>query len=195
MNAFDLKAALLAKHAQHPVIIHLPIALFIASLAFDFLAIWRRNSALATVAYYNLLAAAVMTPVAIASGLTAWQWQLEGARLKGNLLLHLIFALSASGMIWVLCGWRVRQQGTPKQPPGRVYFALALGTLVLIALAGHLGGILRALRVSDPSKMVGNGVRKRCTRSHRQGKRSLNLTCFTKHKGIVKSGAPICTVK
>jgi uncharacterized membrane protein len=142
MNPFDLKAALLAKHAQHPVIIHFPIALFIASLAFDFLAIWRRNPALATVAYYNLLAAAVMTPMAIASGLTAWQWQLEGARLKGNLLLHLIFALSASGMIWVLCGWRVRQQGTPKQPPGRLYFALALGTFVLIALAGHLGGIL-----------------------------------------------------
>jgi uncharacterized membrane protein len=41
MNPFDLKAALLAKHAQHPVIIHFPIALFIASLAFDFLAIWR----------------------------------------------------------------------------------------------------------------------------------------------------------
>ena len=101
-NPFDLKAALLAGHAQHPVIIHFPIALFIASLAFDFLAIWRRNPALATVAYYNLLAATVMTPVAIASGLTAWQWQLEGARLRGNLLLHLIFALSASGMICVL---------------------------------------------------------------------------------------------
>jgi uncharacterized membrane protein len=142
MNPFDLKAALLAKHAQHPVIIHFPIALFITSLAFDFLAIWRKNPALATVAYYNLLAAAAMTPVAIASGLTAWQWQLEGARLKGNLLLHLIFAMSASGMIWVLCGWRVRQHGTSKQPPGRVYFALALGTFVLIALAGHLGGIL-----------------------------------------------------
>jgi uncharacterized membrane protein len=39
MNPFDLKAALLAKHAQHPVMIHFPIALFITSLAFDFLAI------------------------------------------------------------------------------------------------------------------------------------------------------------
>jgi uncharacterized membrane protein len=83
-----------------------------------------------------------VTPVAIASGLAAWQWQLEGARLKGNLLLHMVFALSASGMILVLCGWRVRQHGTSKEPPGRVYFALALGTFVLITLAGHLGGIL-----------------------------------------------------
>jgi len=97
MHPFDLKAALLAKHAQHPVIIHFPIALFIISVAFDLFAIWRRNPAMAKAAYYNLVAAALTAPVAIASGLTAWQWQLEGAKLKGNLLLHLIFALSASG--------------------------------------------------------------------------------------------------
>jgi hypothetical protein len=34
MNPFDLKAARLAKHAQHPVIIHFPIALFVISVAF-----------------------------------------------------------------------------------------------------------------------------------------------------------------
>jgi len=28
VNPFDLKAALLARHTQHPVIIHFPIALF-----------------------------------------------------------------------------------------------------------------------------------------------------------------------
>src|SRR4029077_3803114 len=142
MNPFDLKAALFAKHAQHPVIIHFPIALFIASLAFDFLAIWRRNPALGTVVYYNRLAAAVTTPVAIASGLTAWQWQLEGARLKGNLLLHLIFALAASGMIWLLCGWRVLQRRSMQSTPGVIYVFLALATVLLIAIAGHLGGIL-----------------------------------------------------
>ena len=71
MNPFDLKAALLAKHAQHPVIIHFPIALFIISVTFDLLAIWKRNPALAKAAFYNLIAAALTVPVAIASGLTA----------------------------------------------------------------------------------------------------------------------------
>ena len=142
MNPFDLKAALLAKHAQHPVIIHFSIALFIISVAFDLLAIWRRNPPLAKAAYYNLLAAALTAPVAIASGLTAWQWLLEGAKLKGNLLLHLIFALSASGMIWLLCGWRVRQRRFPERSPGVIYIVLALATVLLIALAGHLGGIV-----------------------------------------------------
>ena len=142
MNPFDLKAALLAKHAQHPVIIHFPIALFIISVAFDLVAIWRRNPAMAKASYYNLVAAALTAPVAIASGLTAWQWQLEGAKLKGNLLLHLTFALAASGMIWLLCGWRVRQRRYPQRTPGIIYMFLALITVLLIALAGHLGGIV-----------------------------------------------------
>src|SRR5437763_14605805 len=86
MHPFDLKTALLAKHAQHPVIIHFPIALFIISVAFDLFVIWRRNPAMAKAAYYNLVAAALPAPVAIATRLTASQWQLEGAKLKGNLL-------------------------------------------------------------------------------------------------------------
>jgi uncharacterized membrane protein len=142
MNPFDLKAALLARHAQHPVIIHFPIALFIISVGFDLIAIWRRNPAMAKAAYYNLLTAALTAPVAVISGLAAWQWQLEGAKLKGNLLLHLIFALTASGMIWLLCGWRIRQLRFPQRTPGIIYIALALATVLLIALAGHLGGFV-----------------------------------------------------
>ena len=142
MNPFDLKAALLARHAQHPVIIHFPIALFIISVGFDLIAIWRRNPTMAKAAYYNLLTAALTAPVAVISGLAAWQWQLEGAKLKGNLLLHLIFALTASGMIWLLCAWRVRQLRFPQRTPGIIYIALALVTVLLIALAGHLGGFV-----------------------------------------------------
>jgi len=82
MHPFDLKTALLAKHAQHPVIIHFPIALFIISVAFDLFVIWRRNPAMAKAAYYNLVAAALTAPVAIAIGLTAWQWRLEVRDLK-----------------------------------------------------------------------------------------------------------------
>ncbi len=145
MNPFDLKSALLAKHAQHPIIIHFPIALFIISVAFDFLAIWRRNPALAKAAYYNLIGAALIAPVAIATGLTAWQWQLEGAKLKGNVLLHLIFALSASGMIWLLCGWRVRQRRFPERTSGVIYIISSLATVLLIGLAGHLGGIVSGI--------------------------------------------------
>ena len=90
-------------------------------MAFDLFEIWRRNPAMVKAAYYNLVASALTAPVAIASGLTAWQWQLEGAKLKGNLLLHLTFALSVSGMIWLLCGWRFRPRRFPERMPGLIF--------------------------------------------------------------------------
>jgi uncharacterized membrane protein len=49
MNPFDLKSVLLARHAQHVVLIHFPIALFLVSVAFDFASQQWRNSAFAAV--------------------------------------------------------------------------------------------------------------------------------------------------
>ena len=61
VNPFDLKTALLAKHAQHVVLIHFPIALFITAVAFDLIAQWTKRRGLAHAAYYNLLVAAIST--------------------------------------------------------------------------------------------------------------------------------------
>jgi uncharacterized membrane protein len=141
VNPFDVKAALLAGHAQHPVIIHFPIGLFIAGVVFDLLAIWRKQPILATVAYFNLLGAALTVPLAIATGLGAWQWQLEGATLKGNLRLHMICALTSASLIFFLCWLRSRLRNKDRLP-GIAYWAITLITLLLITLTGHLGGIL-----------------------------------------------------
>jgi hypothetical protein len=56
VHPFDLKTVFLAKHAQHVVLIHFPIALFIAAVAFDLIAQWTKRQGLADTAYYNLLA-------------------------------------------------------------------------------------------------------------------------------------------
>jgi len=140
-NPFDLKAALLAGHAQHPVIIHFPIALFIASAVFEVLAVWRKQPILESVAYYNLVGAALTAPLAIATGLAAWQWQLEGATLKGNLRLHLIFALTSASLIFLLCWMRSRLRAKDTSPR-MAYFSVMALALMAITLTGHLGGIL-----------------------------------------------------
>ena len=140
-GAFDVKAALLAPHAQHPVIVHFPIALFIISALFEALAVWRKQPLFASVAYFNLLVAAISIPLTIATGLAAWQFQLEGATLKGNLRLHLVFAVTTATIILFLF-WRrfvLRKNG---EAPRLGYFAfLGLG-LLMITVTGHLGGIL-----------------------------------------------------
>jgi uncharacterized membrane protein len=141
VNAFDLKAALLARHAQHPVIIHFPIALFIASVVFDALALWRKRPILAVVAFYNLVGAAATIPFAIATGLGAWRWQLESAVLKGNLRLHLICALTSAALIFILCWMRSRLRAKGLSP-GVIYVTATFLALMVITLTGHLGAIL-----------------------------------------------------
>src|SRR6266480_7937308 len=123
LNPFDVKAALLAAHAQHPILIHFPIGLFIASVVFDLLAVWRKRPIFAAVAYYNLLGAALTIPLAIATGLGAWHWQLEGAAIKGNLRLHLICALSSAFLILFLTWMRSRLR-TNGGSPSASYFAV-----------------------------------------------------------------------
>ena len=146
LNPFDLKAALLAGHAQHPVIIHFPIGLFIASVVFDLLAVWRKKPILAAVAYYNLLGAALTLPLAIATGLGAWQWQLEGATLKGNLRLHMICAVTSALLIFFLCWMRSRLRAK-NISPGLSYVAVTLFALMAITLTGHLGGIVSGVEM------------------------------------------------
>ena len=83
-NPFDPKTVFLAKHAQHVVLIHFPIALFITGVAFDAAAQWSKRQVLAAVAGYNLVSAAIFTFPVIASGLLAWQWGAGGPAAQGN---------------------------------------------------------------------------------------------------------------
>src|ERR1700686_2680619 len=140
-NPFDLKTALLAKHAQHVVLIHFPIALFITAVLFDFIAQWTRRPGLADAAYYNLLFAAISTVPVVATGILAWQFQLQGQKLKGTLLLHLVLGCVSSVMIWLVWWVHLRaRRRTQALPAYRL--ALELLGVGIIALTGHLGGFL-----------------------------------------------------
>ena len=88
-----------------------------------------------------IVGAAITVPFAIATGLGAWWWQLGGARLKGNLELHLICGLTSAALILVLCliRSRLRAKGDSPRP---AYFAVMVVGLMMITLTGHLGGIL-----------------------------------------------------
>ena len=140
-NPFDVRSALLAKHAQHVVLIHFPIALFISAVAFDFFAQWRKNRSLADTAYYNLLVAAVATLPVLATGVLAWQFQLEGQRLKGILLLHLVFASVSTVMIWWVwwVHYRERRRGAALPSYRLVIELLGVG---IVAITGYLGCFL-----------------------------------------------------
>ncbi len=149
MHPFDLKAALLAKHAQHVVLIHFPIALFIAGVAFDFLAQWTKQRILAAAAYCNMLAAAVATVPVLITGVLAWQWQLEGQRLKGILLEHLVLGCLSSFLIWVVCLVHLRAQRKLGGVLPRYRLPIEALGVALVTLTGHLGGFLSGVNLSN----------------------------------------------
>ncbi len=141
VNPFDLKTVLLAKHAQHVVLIHFPIALFITAAAFDLVTRWAKRRSLADAAYYNLLVAAISTVPVVATGLLAWRFQLEGQKLKGILLMHLVLACVSTVTIWLAWWIHFRARRRAEILPSYC-LAIELLGVGIIALTGHLGGFL-----------------------------------------------------
>jgi len=148
MNPFDVKDALLAKHAQHVVLIHFPIALFMVSVAFDFAAQLTKRRTLAVAAYYNLAVAAVSTLPVVATGLLAWQFQLEGQKLKGILLLHLVFGIASSAMICLIWYWHFQSRRTPGQALPFYRLPIEALAVAVITITAHLGGFLSGVNIS-----------------------------------------------
>ncbi len=140
-NPFDFRTVLLARHAQHVVLVHFPIALFITAVAFDYLAHWTRRQALAAAAYYNLLLAAASTIPVLITGLAAWHWALEGQKLKGILLLHLLLGCISSLFIWIVFWLHVRGLRREQSPPP-YRLPIEAFAVLLVAVTGHLGGFL-----------------------------------------------------
>lgn len=141
MNPWDPRTAVFAKHAQHVVIIHFPIALFIAGVAFDLIATWMRRKDLALVAYCNFCGALLAAAPAVLTGLLAWQWELEGRRLKGVLMMHLLFGC-ASLLLMAAVWWVHRKYRRAGRQLPALRLVLETLAVAVVAATGHLGGFL-----------------------------------------------------
>ena len=123
------------------MLIHFPIALYITAVVFDLIAQWTKRRGPADAAYYNLLVAAISTIPVLVTGILAWQFQLEGQKLKGILLLHLVLACTSSVMIWLVWCVHFRMRRRAAALPN-YRLALEILGVGVIALTGHLGGFL-----------------------------------------------------
>lgn len=147
-SSFSIKALILAKHGQHVVLVHFPIALFLTAVAFDVIAQRTKREGYANTSYYNLCAAALSVPLVLGTGIIAWLWQLEGQGLKGLLLLHLVVALISSVMILMSWWIHFRSRTRSKALPGYRLIIEMLG-VAAVGVTGHLGGFLSG--VNGPS--------------------------------------------
>ena len=149
INAFDIRTMLLAKHAQHVVLIHFPIALCTTAVAFDFLALRTKSTALLSAAYLNLLLAASSTLPVVATGLAAWRWALEGQALKGILLFHLLLGCFSTLLIWAVFWIHFTARRHPQESLPSYRLPVEALSLLVMGLTAHLGGLLTG--VNGPS--------------------------------------------
>jgi uncharacterized membrane protein len=142
LKPFSIHETLLARHAQHVVLIHFPIALFLTGVAFDFTAQWTKRGTLAAAAYFNFLVAALSTPLVLITGVLAWQLQLEGQKLEGILLQHLVLGVASSAMICLVWYIHFRSRCQFKQVLPSYCLPLEVLAVAVVAVTGHLGGFL-----------------------------------------------------
>lgn len=146
MHPFDIRTVVFAKHAQHVVLVHFPIALFTAGVLFDFLSHWTERRSLGTAAHWNFLAAALAAIPTAVTGILAWQWQLEGQRPKGILLMHLGLGWLSTVLIWIV--WLVHRKAQGKQETLPGYrLGIEAVAVIILTVTGHLGGFLSGVNL------------------------------------------------
>src|SRR5262249_39728573 len=102
---------------------------------------WTKRQGFAVAAYYNLVAAAISTFPVLATGILAWQFQLEGAEAQRN-----SFAAFSTGMRLKcddLAGvvGALPRSTTDSIPAEQLFHPRVSGSQHR-ALTGHLGGVV-----------------------------------------------------
>jgi uncharacterized membrane protein len=126
-------------HPVHPILVVLPLGLFIAAVVFDALYLWGGSSTFAAVAFWNIAGGIIGGLLAAIFGLIDWLAIPAGTRAKRIGLLHggsNVVVVSAFALVWLM------RSGAADPVPTTGVFLLEVGALMLGAVAGWLGGEL-----------------------------------------------------
>jgi uncharacterized membrane protein len=126
-------------HPIHPMLIVLPLGLFIAAVVFDALYLWRGNPMFATVAYWNIAGGILGGLLAALFGAIDWFAIPGGTRAKRIGLLHgasNIVVVAMFALVWLMRG------NSADLVPSTNLFFLEVAALLLGSVAGWLGGEL-----------------------------------------------------
>jgi uncharacterized membrane protein len=134
----ESKAKLLG-HPIHPMLVVIPLGLFIAAVVFDALYLWRGTTAFASVAYWNIAGGILGGLLAAVFGLIDWIAIPTGTRAKRIGLLHggsNVVVVAIFAVVWLSRG------GQADVVPTTNLFLLEIAALALGSVAGWLGGEL-----------------------------------------------------
>lgn len=127
----------MARRHPHPMVVHFPIALLMASSLFVILYLIFRNLSLETASFYLFILGAISSPFAMATGLLTW-W--INYRLNLNYFVKRKIQLSILLIIFetILILWR----SSNPEISSPVYFVMMILLTPIVALLGYYGGQL-----------------------------------------------------
>ena len=131
--------AKLLGHPIHPMLVVLPLGLFISAVVFDGLYLWRGLPSFATAAFWNIPAGIIGGLLAALFGLVDWLAIPGGTRAKRIGLLHgtlNVVVVAAFAVAWLI------RINADESVPTTGLFLLETAALLLGAVAGWLGGEL-----------------------------------------------------
>ena len=151
----------------HPMLIVLPLGLFISAVVFDALYLWRGSATFAAVAYWNIAGGIIGGLLAAVFGFIDWMAIPGGTRAKRIGLLHggsNVVVVGAFALAWLLRG------DAPETAASTGVFVVEVAALALGSVAGWLGGELvdrlgvgvdDGAHVDAPSSLSGRPARQR----------------------------------
>ena len=134
----ESKAKLLG-HPIHPMLVVIPLGLFIAAVVFDAAYLLFGNSTFSVVGYWNIAFGIVGGLLAAVFGLIDWVAIPSGTRAKRIGLLHGVSNVVVVGM-FALAWWM--RSGAIDYAPAASVMVIEVGALLLGSFAGWLGGEL-----------------------------------------------------
>jgi uncharacterized membrane protein len=131
--------AKLLGHPIHPMLIVLPLGLFIGAVVFDAIYLWRGSSSVAAVGYWNIAGGIIGGLLAAVFGLIDWLAIPAGTRAKRIGIWHAVSNVAAI-LLFAFVWWSRYSSGVLATTTG--LFTIEVIALLMGALGGWLGGEL-----------------------------------------------------
>jgi uncharacterized membrane protein len=126
----------------HPIFVHFSIALTGASLGFDLAGVLLGQASLAATGWWNLAAAAIVTPGTIVTGIVSRvRLPMEEGAARSYLRAHMALGPIFFGALLLMTIWRAALWDRAATVPW-TYLAAMVGLICVMAVQGYLGGEL-----------------------------------------------------
>jgi uncharacterized membrane protein len=126
-------------HPVHPMLVVMPLGLFIAAVVLDGLYYWRGDALFATISYYNIAGGILGGLLAAVFGLMDWLAIPAGTRAKRIGMFH--GAINVTMVMLFAAVWMART-ALPDFAPTTFVLGVEAAAIVLALVAGWLGGEL-----------------------------------------------------